>query len=128
MSELDRGDPDDPADERVAPGVRARHGDTPTELLAFLPDVARLVWRLLGDPRVPVLAKVGAGGALAYVASPVDLVPDWIPVLGSVDDLWVLAAGLRGLVRAGGYDVAREHWDGSDDGFALLLVVAGVEG
>jgi uncharacterized membrane protein YkvA (DUF1232 family) len=95
-------------------------------LLAFLPDVLRLLVAVARDPRVPRSAKAVAAAAVAYVASPIDLVPDVIPVLGQLDDLWVLRRALRHLAGAAGYDVLLDLWPGSDDGFAVLLVAAGV--
>lgn len=95
--------------------------------MAFVPDVAKLLGRLARDPRVPWYAKAAAAGAVVYVVSPIDLVPDLVPVLGQFDDLYVVARTLRLLFSSAGYDVVREHWSGSDDGFALLLVVAGID-
>ena len=105
---------------------RPRREGALRELVAFLPDVARLLVRVARDPRVPLRAKLVAGAAVAYVASPLDLVPDVLPVVGQLDDLWLVSRAVRHLVDAAGYELVRELWDGSDDGFALLLVVAGV--
>ena len=96
------------------------------ELVRFLPDVARLLYGLARDGRVPWHAKAVAAGAVAYVASPVDLVPDFVPVAGQLDDVYVVGKALRYLFNAAGYDLLREHWRGGDDGFALLLVAAGI--
>lgn len=128
MQADDQPSPRDPAP--VAPA----HGDgpvpgrrpSPGELLRFLPDVARLLFALARDPRVPWYAKAAAVGAAAYVASPVDLVPDALPVLGQLDDAWLVAKALRFLLREAGQDVLVELWSGSDEGFAVLLWVAGV--
>jgi uncharacterized membrane protein YkvA (DUF1232 family) len=111
----------------TGPGARPRRATTLRELVAFLPDVARLLARLARDERVPWRSKALAGAALAYLVSPVDLLPDVVPVLGQADDVWLAVRAVRSLVRSAGYDVVREHWSGSDDGFALLLVVAGIE-
>jgi uncharacterized membrane protein YkvA (DUF1232 family) len=124
-------DPAEPTDgggePRVGPGERGG-GSTPLrELAVFLPDVAKLLWRIVRDPRVSRRAKAIAAGAVVYVASPIDLVPDQIPVLGQLDDVWVVTRALRYLVTSTGYDLVRELWPGSDDGFALLLVVAGID-
>jgi uncharacterized membrane protein YkvA (DUF1232 family) len=64
---------------------------------------------------------------MAYVASPIDFVPDFIPGVGQADDLVLLVGAVRYLARVAGYEKLREHWTGSDDGFALLLVLAGVK-
>lgn len=106
---------------------RVRHEAAWKELLLFLPDVAKLLWRLARDPRVPWQAKAVAAGAVTYVVSPIDVIPDVIPVLGQFDDLLIVSKALQYLFHHTGYDLLRELWDGSDDGFALLLVVAGIE-
>ncbi|MBW3620550.1 MAG: DUF1232 domain-containing protein, partial [Actinobacteria bacterium] len=95
------------------------------ELLRFLPDVAKLLSRVAKDRRVPWHAKLVAGGAIAYVVSPVDLIPDVLGGIGQMDDIYVVTKALRYLFNTAGYDLLREHWSGSDDGFTLLLVVAG---
>lgn len=98
------------------------------ELLRFLPDVGRLLYDLSRDDRVPLPAKIKSGAAAAYILSPVDVIPDFIPGLGQMDDIAVVVWAIRNLLRSAGYDVLRELWKGTDDGFALLLMVAGVEG
>lgn len=112
---------------RIGPGVRAARGGALVELAAFLPDVAKLLWRVTRDPRVDLRAKVMAAAAVVYVASPIDVIPDVIPGIGQADDIWLVVRTLRYLVNRAGYDVVRELWPGSDDGFALLLLVAGIE-
>lgn len=75
---------------------------------------------------MPWHAKAIAGAAALYVASPVDLLPDVVPGVGGVDDLVAVLLAVRRLVTAAGYDVVREHWTGTDDGFGVLIVLAGV--
>ncbi|MFP5310367.1 MAG: YkvA family protein [Actinomycetes bacterium] len=123
----DAPDRDDAPRPTSGPGERPRRETTVRELLTFLPDVVRLLGRLVRDDRVPWQSKVLAGAALAYLVSPVDVIPDVVPVLGQADDLWLAVRAVRSLMRTAGYDVVHEHWSGSDDGFALLLVVAGIE-
>lgn len=96
------------------------------DLLRFLPDVARLLADLARDPRVPWYAKAAAVGAAAYVVSPLDLVPDVVPVLGRMDDAWLVVRALRFLLREAGVDVVAEAWQGSAEGLSVLLWVAGV--
>lgn len=93
----------------------------------MLPDLLRLLRDLSRDPRVPRRAKLLGLAAAAYVAVPIDLVPDMIPVLGAVDDALVVIVALRRLVAAAGYDLVRELWTGTDDGFAMLIVLLGVD-
>ena len=117
----------EPGAGRSGPGDRPREPATVLELARFLGDTGRLLWRVARDPRVPWPAKVVAGGAVAYVASPIDLIPDVIPGVGKLDDLFLVVRALRYLATAAGYDVLHDLWPGSEDGFALLLVVAGIE-
>lgn len=112
---------------QTGPGTRARDRRTSVELVRFLTDVGRLLWRLQRDPRVPWSAKIVAGGALAYVVSPINVIPDHIPGIGRMDDLFVVARAMRHLLAAAGYDVIHELWPGSEDGFALLLLLGGVQ-
>jgi len=91
--------------------VGARQWDL--RLIAKLvPYCAILFKRLLGDPRVPVRWKLASGFALVYIAFPFDLVPDFIPVLGQLDDAILVALVLRGLLRSAGPRLMREHWPG----------------
>jgi uncharacterized membrane protein YkvA (DUF1232 family) len=80
--------------------------------------------RLLGDPRVPRRAKVALALVVPYLALPFDLIPDFIPVLGQLDDALVVVLALRYAARRAVDDVVRELWPGSDRGLAILLRVA----
>jgi uncharacterized membrane protein YkvA (DUF1232 family) len=71
----------------------------------------RLVLRLVRDPRVPIAAKVIFGATVLYMLSPIDVVPDWIPVLGQADDLVALMAGLNLFLRACPKWLVEEHED-----------------
>jgi uncharacterized membrane protein YkvA (DUF1232 family) len=74
-----------------------------------LPTYARLVWGLARDPRVPMGQKAVLGGIAAYLAFPIDIVPDFIPVVGQMDDLAVLILGLDWFIRNAPPDVVEEH-------------------
>lgn len=87
-------------------------------LARLVPYCAILFKRLMGDSRVQTRWKVVSGLALVYLALPFDLVPDFIPVLGQLDDAIVVALVLRGLLRSAGARLLREHWPGP----ATLLV------
>jgi uncharacterized membrane protein YkvA (DUF1232 family) len=91
---------------------------------SFLLDVVKLLGRVARDPRVPARAKLFAGAAAVYAVSPLDLIPD-VPVIGQLDDLWVVTRALRYLVQAAGAELVREMWDGSDESFAVVLLLAG---
>src|SRR6266508_6288171 len=83
------------------------------ELARFIPDCIVLFRRLLGDPRVPRRAKVALALVIPYLASPIDLIPDFIPVLGQLDDALLVAAVFGYVARSAGRDVVTELWPGS---------------
>ncbi|MET8847488.1 YkvA family protein [Amycolatopsis sp. NPDC004625] len=105
--------------------VRPR-GGLLREALRLLPDVLRLIRRLAGDKTLPRGVRVRLGLLLAYLALPIDLVPDFVPVLGYADDAIIVTAVLRGVVRRAGLDAVRAHWPGTDDGFAALARLTGI--
>lgn len=105
--------------------VRPR-GGLLREALRLLPDVLRLLRRLAADKTLPRGVRVRLGLLLAYLALPIDLVPDFIPVLGYADDAIIVTAVLRGVVRRAGLDAVRAHWPGTDDGFAALARLTGI--
>jgi uncharacterized membrane protein YkvA (DUF1232 family) len=90
------------------------------ELLRLLPDVLRLVRRLAGDDTLPRGIRVRLWLLLGYLALPVDLVPDFVPVLGHADDAIVVALVLRSVVRRAGAGAVERHWPGTPDGLAAL--------
>jgi uncharacterized membrane protein YkvA (DUF1232 family) len=78
----------------------------------LVPYCAILFKRLIGDSRVPVAWKVASALALVYLAFPFDLIPDFIPIAGQLDDAILVALVLRGLLRSAGPRLMREHWPG----------------
>jgi uncharacterized membrane protein YkvA (DUF1232 family) len=96
------------------------------EGLRVLPDLLRLVHRLAADRTLPRGVRVRLGLLLVYLASPIDLIPDFIPVLGYADDAIVVSVVLRGVIRRSGLDAVRGHWPGTDDGFAAAVRLAGL--
>jgi uncharacterized membrane protein YkvA (DUF1232 family) len=90
------------------------------ELLRLLPDVLRLVRRLAGDGTLPRGVRVRLWLVLAYLAMPIDLVPDFVPVLGHADDAIVVALVLRSVVRRAGAAAVERHWPGTPEGLAAL--------
>ena len=94
---------------------------TDARLLAgFIPDCVVLVKRLLGDPRVPRRRKLLLVLLIAYLAMPIDLVPDFIPVAGQLDDAILVALVFRAVLRSGGDALLREHWSGPERSFELV--------
>ena len=94
------------------------------EVLAFLPDVVSLLRDVAKDTRVPRRVKVEAFLAAAYLVLPIDVIPDFLPGIGQLDDLAVLAWALRRLLLGAGEGVLREHWRGTPRGLEILLQVA----
>jgi uncharacterized membrane protein YkvA (DUF1232 family) len=87
----------------------------------FVPDCVILFRRLLGDRRVSGWRKALLAGLVLYLASPIDLVPDFIPVAGQLDDAILVALTLRVVLRAGGPALIREHWPGPDPSLRAIL-------
>ena len=97
-----------------------------SEAVRILPDVLRLVRRLAADRTLPRAVRIRLWLLLAYLAMPIDLVPDVIPVLGYADDAIIATVVLRGVVRRAGIQAVRAHWPGTDDGFAALCRLTGL--
>jgi uncharacterized membrane protein YkvA (DUF1232 family) len=97
------------------------------EAVRLLPDLLRLLRRLAGDHRLPRAARVRLALLLGYLVLPIDLVPDFVPVLGYADDAIIVTLVLRSVVRQAGAPVVRRHWPGTDDGLAVLARVTGLE-
>ncbi len=95
------------------------------ELLALVPDVLRLLRSLIGDRSTPLDVRVVLVGLVAWIISPIDLIPEFIPVLGPLDDVVVAIVAMRYVRRRVGVENLRRRWTGSADGFALLLRVIG---
>ena len=94
------------------------------ELAAFFPDCVVLVRRLLRDPRVPRRAKLALALLLPYLASPIDFIPDFIPIAGQLDDVVLVAVALRYVLKRAGPRVVEDHWPGSEAGLSVVLRLA----
>jgi uncharacterized membrane protein YkvA (DUF1232 family) len=90
------------------------------ELAKGLPAFLRLLVRLARDPRVAAADKAVMAAAVAYTLTPIDLIPDFIPVLGQLDDLFFLALAIDRLITNAGPELVRAHWDGSEEALILL--------
>jgi uncharacterized membrane protein YkvA (DUF1232 family) len=96
------------------------------EALRLLPDVVRLLRRLAVDSTVPRGARVRLWLLLAYLASPIDVVPDFLPIIGYADDAILVAAVLRSVTRRAGAEAVERHWPGTPEGLAAVRALAGL--
>ena len=95
------------------------------EVLRLIPDVLRLLRSVVSDRSAPLDVRVVLVGLLAWIVSPIDLIPEFIPILGPLDDVVVAVVALRYVRRRVGVDDLHRRWTGTDDGFALLLRIIG---
>jgi uncharacterized membrane protein YkvA (DUF1232 family) len=95
------------------------------EAVRVLPDLLRLIARLARDRDLPRGARVRLWLLLGYLASPIDLVPDFVPVVGYADDAIIVAATLRSVVRRCGEDALERHWPGTPGGLAVVRRLCG---
>ena len=96
-------------------------------IAGFVPDCLVLFRRLLADPRVPRRRRLLLWALAGYLALPLDLVPDVIPVAGQLDDAVIVALVLRAVLRGGGPEVVRRHWPGPEASLALILRLMGAD-
>lgn len=108
------------ADKRPESGAR----DTLREIALFLPNFVILLKRLLSDPRVPRKSKLILGGTVLYLVSPIDVVPDFVPGLGQLDDVVVALLALHSILNRVDAEVVVEHWPGDEN--VIRLVRAGL--
>lgn len=94
------------------------------ELVLLLPQLAGLIARLAGDPRVPKRMKAILGVAAVFLASPIDLIPDFIPVVGYLDDVVLVAIVLDGLLNHVDREIVREHWPGDPASLERTAAIA----
>jgi len=79
-----------------------------------LPNYLRLLGGLLADPRVAIVDKALVGGAIAYILLPIDVIPDFIPFIGQVDDVFLLVTALKRLISNAGRRVVQQYWKGDE--------------
>src|SRR5207244_5831209 len=96
-----------------------------SELVAFVPDLIRLVRALIADPRTERRVRLALVFLLLWLVSPIDLIPEFIPVLGPLDDVVVAVLVLRYVQRQLGEPELRRRWSGTPEGFRLLTAVLG---
>jgi uncharacterized membrane protein YkvA (DUF1232 family) len=106
-----------------------RKQDDPTRVtvvLRLVPDVIRLFRRLASDPTLPGGVRVRMALLTGSLVMPIDLVPDFIPVVGYADDALIVVWALRSITRTAGPDALDRHWPGSADGLRALKLIAGL--
>ena len=91
----------------------------------FVPDCIVLFKRLIADPAIPRRRKAVLVLLVAYLAMPFDLIPDFIPVAGQLDDAILVGLALRGLVRGAGPELVRRHWPGPEGSLRVVLRLSG---
>lgn len=96
------------------------------ELVTFLPNLIRLFRGLLGDERVPRSSKVLLLLGALWLASPIDLVPEFLPGVGALDDAVIAGLVLRHVMKRDGPDIVRDHWRGDPKTIGLMLRAARV--
>jgi uncharacterized membrane protein YkvA (DUF1232 family) len=101
-------------------------GDLLQQALRLLPDLLRLLRRLAGDRSLPRGVRVRLWLLLAYLAVPIDVIPDVIPVLGYADDAIIVTAVLCSVVRRAGLEALHRHWPGTDDGLGAVIRLCGL--
>ncbi len=96
------------------------------DLIRLLPDVLRLLKRLAADPELPRRIRIALVALIGFVVSPIDLIPDAIPVIGFADDVVLVILVLRWISRTAGRDALARHWPGTPDGLATLCWLCGL--
>jgi uncharacterized membrane protein YkvA (DUF1232 family) len=96
------------------------------DMLRLVPDVLRMCRGLAADPDVPRGVRVRMGLLVGYLLMPIDLVPDFVPVVGYADDAIVVVWALRSVVRAAGPDALDRHWSGTPAGLLAVKRLAGI--
>jgi len=109
-------------EERDRARSRPRKGAKRTVLhyIRQLPNFVRLLFGLVTDPRVALVDKVLVFGAIAYIITPIDLIPDFIPFIGEVDDVYLLVIALQRLISNAGRLVLLDHWGGDAEDLSDL--------
>ncbi|HKW45989.1 MAG TPA: DUF1232 domain-containing protein [Gemmatimonadaceae bacterium] len=111
-----------PIEERDPARNGPRKGAKRTVLhyIRQLPNFVRLLFGLITDPRVALIDKALVFGAIAYIVTPIDLIPDFIPFIGEVDDVYLLVIALQRLISNAGRLVLLDHWGGDAEDLADL--------
>jgi uncharacterized membrane protein YkvA (DUF1232 family) len=118
-------DPDIPdhssgAVDRSLPVPPRAWNEVALEAALLLPNLLKLLTRLMRDPRVPIRKKAFIGAVMAYVVSPIDLIPDFVVGLGRLDDIILVSLAVDHLMNGSEEAIVLEHWDGTIDALDLV--------
>ncbi len=113
-----------PEDDRPVSGPRTGARRTVLGALRDIPHYLRLLWGLARDPRVALTDKLLVVAAAVYVISPIDVIPDFIPFLGQVDDLYLVILAMQRMVTKAGRAVVADHWTGNPAAISSLNLSA----
>ncbi len=102
-----------PEADRPVGGPRTGARRTVVSAIRELPHYLRLLWGLARDHRVAIVDKLLVVAAAVYIVSPIDVIPDFVPFLGQVDDLYILVLALQRMVSRAGSEVLQDHWTGN---------------
>jgi len=97
--------------------------DVALEAALLLPNLLKLLTRLMRDPRVPIRSKVFIAAVVAYIVSPIDLIPDFVVGLGRLDDIVLTSLAVDHLMKGSDEAIVLEHWDGTIDALDLVRSV-----
>jgi uncharacterized membrane protein YkvA (DUF1232 family) len=118
---IDRDSPNEiAAIDDAMPVARRSRQDVAIEGVMLLPNVVKLLTRLMRDRRVSMRRKAFIGAVLVYVISPIDLIPDFVIGIGRLDDLVLVSLAVDHLMSGTDEEIVREHWDGTEDGLDLV--------
>jgi uncharacterized membrane protein YkvA (DUF1232 family) len=104
-----------------------RRGEALRDIAMLVPSLARLLARLARDKTLPLRVRARIYAAIAYNVQPINVIPDFVPVVGMVDNVVVILWALHGTVRAAGRDAIVRNWTGTPEGLATLFRLARLE-
>jgi uncharacterized membrane protein YkvA (DUF1232 family) len=119
MSQIERAKPKKPTRKE-----KSEIKDRMRSLMMFLPNMVKLLGKLLTDNRVPVVDKALFAGAILYVIMPLDFIPDIVPFVGQIDDTYLVALTLLRLINHTDETIVKEHWQGGGDIVSLAGSIA----
>ncbi len=106
--------------DRSAPVPARTWNEVALEAALLVPNLVKLLTRLMRDPRVPIRRKVFIGAVMTYVISPIDLIPDFVVGLGRLDDIVLVSLAIDHLMKGSSEAIVLEHWDGTIDALDLV--------